>query len=212
MSAETAIPALPEPLDGLVVNPTPDPIPVRVIFIQNSDQARDGAWRLSEVLPAWDDADTDVDADATVGSALPSPPSLQIRLFPDEAEGYYLNVTTDTPAIFVHWRTGAVPQALLVTLSYNEAGRLLDAGETVDSVIMPPEMQAWLTEYVNLNYEPEQKKKKGGRNRPSFMKREEFGRMVDIEKGQVPPPVRSGPSASANQAVPESPSAPGSKS
>jgi hypothetical protein len=168
MNAEMPIQAMPERDDGLVVNPTPDPIPVQVIFVRSDpDPSR---WQLSEVRPAWDDVDA----------------GLQIRLFPDEAEGYYLNVTTDSPAIFVHWRSGDEAQALLVTLSYNEAGRLLDGGETVDSVPMPAEMQAWLTEYVNLNYQPEQKKKKGGRNRPSFMKREEFGRMVDIEKGLGP--------------------------
>jgi hypothetical protein len=165
MSAEIDSLDLHAPTPGLVVNPTPDPIPVRVLFIRSASSATD--WQLSEVVPAWDDVEM----------------HLHIRLFPDEAEGYYLNVTTDAPAIFVHWRPGDVPEALLVTLSYNEAGRLLDGGEVVDSVPMPAEMQAWLTEYVNLNYQPEQKKKKGGRNRPSFMKREEFGRMVDIEKG-----------------------------
>lgn len=168
MSAETVSRAQPECDDGLVPNPTPDPIPVQVIF--GRSPSNPVQWQLSEVRQAWEAV----------------APGLHIRLFPDEAEGYYLNVTTDAPAIFVHWRSGDEAQALLVTLSYNEAGRLLDAGETVDSVPMPAEMQAWLTEYVNLNYQPEQKKKKGGRNRPSFMKREEFGRMVDIEKGLSP--------------------------
>lgn len=168
MNTEMEPHAAPEREDGWVANPTPDPIPVQVIFVQSP--ANPLQWQLSEVRPAWDAMGT----------------HLQIRLFPDEAEGYYLNVTTDTPAIFVHWRSGVEAQALLVTLSYNEAGRLLDGGETVDSVPMPAEMQAWLTEYVNLNYQPEQKKKKGGRNRPSFMKREEFGRMVDVEKGLTP--------------------------
>ena len=170
MSSEKLSQALPENEDGLVANPTPDPIPVAVTFKQGHDQAGQATWTLDEVFPAWDEAEQ----------------SLHIRLFPDEAEGYYLNATTDAPAIFVHWRIDGTPKALLVTLSYHEAGRLLDAGETVDSVAMPPEMQAWLSEYVNLNYLPEQKKKKGGRNRPSFMKPEEFGRMVDIEKGQSP--------------------------
>lgn len=168
MSADTLSRAQPEGEEGLVPNPTPDPIPVQVIFDRSASNPEQ--WQLSEVRPAWDAVDL----------------CLQIRLFPDEAEGYYLNVTTDAPAIFVHWRPGVEAQALLVTLSYNEAGRLLDGGETVDSVPMPDEMKAWLTEYVNLNYQPEQKKKKGGRNRPSFMKREEFGRMVDIEKGLSP--------------------------
>jgi Protein of unknown function (DUF3305) len=192
MSADLAASTSPEGDLGLEVNPTPDPIPVRAVFVrahglpskleegavvgvpvvaQELTEPR-GEWVLRDVVPAWDEPGE----------------HLLIRLFPDEAEGYYLNVTTDNPAIFVHWRTGDTPQALLVTLSYNEAGRLLDGGETVDSVPMPPEMNAWLTEYVNLNYQPEQKKKKGGRNRPSFMRREEFGKMVDVEKGLGPKP------------------------
>jgi Protein of unknown function (DUF3305) len=174
MSADTDLQDPPRSDEDWVVNPTPDPIPVRVVFGKSPAGASE--WRVLEVLPAWDDAQA----------------HLEIRLFPDEAEGYYLNVTTDSPTIFVHWRKAEVPEPLLVTLSYNEAGRLLDGGETVDSLPMPAEMQAWLTEYVNLNYQPEQKKKKGGRNRPSFMKREEFGKMVEVEKGFGAKPVPFG--------------------
>jgi hypothetical protein len=190
MSADLAPSTSPECDLGLEANPTPDPIPVRAVFVRahglpskldegalmgeplagQKPAEPHGEWVLRDVVPAWDEPGE----------------HLLIRLFPDEAEGYYLNVTTDNPAIFVHWRTGDTPQALLVTLSYNEAGRLLDGGETVDSVPMPAEMKAWLTEYVNMNYQPEQKKKKGGRNRPSFMRREEFGKMVEVEKGLSP--------------------------
>ena len=58
----------------------------------------------------------------------------------------------------------AVPK--FVTLSYNEAGRLMDGGEQVDTVAMPAELMAWVGGYVEENYRPEQKK----RNRPkSFL-------------------------------------------
>jgi len=94
-------------------------------------------------------------------------PGFELKLFRDEAEGYYLNVSSDEPRVFVMWRMEdafAVPK--FVTVSYNEAGRLMDGGEQVETVAMPAELMAWVGGYVEENYRPEPKK----RNRPkSFM-------------------------------------------
>ena len=57
-----------------------------------------------------------------------------------------------------------VPKA--VTVSYNEAARLMDAGARVDGVPMPPQWIPWLAEYVERNYKPEPKK----RSRPPSFK------------------------------------------
>ncbi len=87
-------------------------------------------------------------------------PSLPVTLHRDEAEGYYLNVSTDNPRVFVLWRMEderAVPQ--YITLSYDEASRWMDAGEQVESAPMPPEIYAWVGEYVEQNYRPEPKKR-----------------------------------------------------
>lgn len=91
----------------------------------------------------------------------------ELKLFRDEAEGYYLNVSSDEPRVFVMWRMeGELAVPKVVTVSYNEAGRLMDGGEQVDTVAMPAELMAWVGGYVEDNYRPEQKK----RNRPkSFM-------------------------------------------
>ena len=109
----------------------------------------------------------------------------ELNLFPDEAEGYYLNLSATLPAWFVMWRleedveryidgqsielaksepTFAVPHRICV--SYNEAGRLLDGGESVDSVPLTPEHASWLQEFVNEHYRPEPKK----RHRPASFK------------------------------------------
>ena len=109
----------------------------------------------------------------------------ELDLFPDEAEGYYLNVSATTPSWFVMWRleedidryiddqslalaktesTFAVPHRICV--SYNEAARLLDGGESVDTVLMSEEHASWLQEYVNEHYRPEPKK----RHRPASFK------------------------------------------
>ena len=42
-----------------------------------------------------------------------------------------------------------------MTVSYNEAARLLDGGERVDAVPMPPEVLAWVTPFVAEHYKPE---------------------------------------------------------
>lgn len=92
-------------------------------------------------------------------------PGLPVTLHHDEGEGYYLNLTSGAPAWFVMWRTSEgedPPRAWpeLVTLSYNEAGRLLDAQERVDNLPLPAEVRAWLQDYTDANYRPEPKERK----------------------------------------------------
>ncbi len=94
-------------------------------------------------------------------------PGFAIELHRDEADGYYLNMTTATPYVFVNWRMVddlAVPK--IVTVSYHEAGRMMDGGEQVDGVPLPPALFAWIDEFVRAHYKPEQKK--GKIKPPSF--------------------------------------------
>ncbi len=97
-------------------------------------------------------------------------PGFTLELHRDEAEGYYLNVSAPSPRVFVFWRLeggeadgkaaeGARGVPLQVTVSFNEAGRWLDGGHTVDGVAMPPEVFTWTGEYVEQNYRPEPKKR-----------------------------------------------------
>jgi hypothetical protein len=58
----------------------------------------------------------------------------------------------------------AVPHRICV--SYNEAARLLDGGESVDTIAMTDEHASWLQEYVNEHYRPEPKK----RHKPASFK------------------------------------------
>ena len=87
-----------------------------------------------------------------------------MELHPTEAEGYYLNLTAPQPRAFVMWRMyddGRSPpaQPVIVTLSYNEAARMMDGGEQVDSVALPLPLQAMLAPYIEEHYKPEPKKK-----------------------------------------------------
>jgi hypothetical protein len=91
-------------------------------------------------------------------------PGLTVMLHRDEAEGYHLNLTSGRPVWFVMWRVDdedpsrAWPEC--VTLSYHEAGRLLDAQERVDNVPLPDEVAAWLQEYTVAHYRPEPKQRR----------------------------------------------------
>ena len=86
-----------------------------------------------------------------------------IELHPTEAEGYFLNLTSPAPCVFVMWRIfdGLTPPArpVIVTVSYNEAGRFLDGGERVDNVAMPDAITAWMRPFVAVHYKPEPRKK-----------------------------------------------------
>jgi hypothetical protein len=93
-----------------------------------------------------------------------------VRLFSDEAEGYFLNVTSPAPCWFVMWRMEefdgeeiAVPKQ--VTLSYNEAARMMDGGERVDTLPLASGVLERMQEFVQQHYRPEPKRK---RRKPSF--------------------------------------------
>lgn len=83
-------------------------------------------------------------------------PGHWIRLQRHEAEGYYLNITSPQPKVFVLWRMGeSGPRPALLTVSYNEGTRWADSGESVDGVPLPSEWLPWIAEFVAQHYEPE---------------------------------------------------------
>jgi Protein of unknown function (DUF3305) len=92
-------------------------------------------------------------------------PSWSVQLFPDDAEGYWLNATSPTPCWFVMWRLievdGQAPRAepQAVSLSYHDAGRWLDAQETVETIPAPEEVVHWIREFAEHHYVPEVKKR-----------------------------------------------------
>lgn len=97
-------------------------------------------------------------------------PGFDITLFADESEGYFLNVSAPTPCWFIMWRMEArdgheVATPKSITLSYNEAARLMDGGEQIDTLPASADLIALLTAYVAEHYKPEPKRK---RKKPSF--------------------------------------------
>ena len=120
-------------------------------------------WQLAGVLP--DDGSTTEPRVLMEREGLLHKlyPGFVLQVFRDEAEGYYLNVTGPAPKVFVTWRTdenGVEIYPHLVTLSYNEAARWMDAQEKVESVAMPRDIHAALSDWVQQNYQPPMKKQR----------------------------------------------------
>ena len=136
--------------------------PIAVVMQRRTVESRwiDHVWEPLGVLPGF--------AEKGPPRMLVDEAGLQHWLHPghllvlhrDECEGYYLNVSTPNARVFVLWRmdeASGVP--VEVTVSSEESGRWLDAGHSIDGVPMPPEIYAWVGEYVEQNYRPEPKKR-----------------------------------------------------
>jgi len=118
-------------------------------------------------------------------------PGFTVELFRDDAEGYYLNVTTSAPCWFVMWRMEeeasladtpiALPQ--IVTLSYHDAGRWLDAQEQVEQVPAPADIVEWMREFAQAHYTPEPKRRK----RPDSFQplQDRFGNPASVSTGKA---------------------------
>jgi len=113
-------------------------------------------------------------------------PGFTVELFRDDAEGYYLNATTPAPCWFVLWRIDeesapsgdSFARPVAVTMSYHDAGRWLDAQETVEQVPAPPEVIEWMRSFVDEHYVIEPKK----RRRPQSFRplQDRFGNAASI--------------------------------
>ncbi len=154
-------------------------------------------WLLAGVEPAQSPSHSDGDApepqcvEQSDDHALWRFANMPITLYRDDAEGYHLNLSTDTPCIWVMWRLEplagqdepvAVPQ--VVTVSYTDAGRWLDAQEHVERVDAPEPLLMWLRAFTDAHYQPEVKRRKRPDSFRSLTDR--FGNPVSIttEKAQ----------------------------
>src|SRR3982750_1058307 len=104
---------------------------IAIVLRREAVQSRweDHRWSVADVLPDVGGEPRTVHADAQTLDRLF--PGFTVTLFADEAEGYYLNVSTEEPSVFVALRTDEAtgePYPLQATLSYNEAARWMDGG------------------------------------------------------------------------------------
>jgi hypothetical protein len=144
-------------------------------------------WTLTDVVPhaaGFGDAPRLLLQDANEERWLH--PGFVVELHLGDAEGYYLNATTDAPCFWVVWRMEeeaklsdapvAVPQT--VTLSYHDAGRWLDAQETVEQIPAPTQIVQWLRAFVDQHHTPEPKRRQRPQSFQSLQDR--FGNPVRV--------------------------------
>lgn len=97
-------------------------------------------------------------------------PGFRLELFRDECEGYHLNLSSGAPVWFILWRSDDEDPSrawpVTLSVSYNEAGRWLDAQERVDNLPLPDEVVQWLQAFNDEHYRPEPKRR---RRPPSFL-------------------------------------------
>ncbi len=111
-------------------------------------------------------------------------PAFTVELHRDDAEGYYLNATSEVSCWFVMWRMidhpsgEPIAQPQLVSLSYHMAGRLLDAQESLESTPVAPEIKRILLEFAEEHYQIEPKK----RQRPASFRglQDRFGNPAKV--------------------------------
>ena len=132
-------------------------LPIAVVMQRKPAKSRwiDSIWEPFGVLPGYADGEPRILVEQA-GAVQWLHPGFKLVIHRDEAEGYYLNVSSQRPSVFVLWRMeGEQALPLDVTASLEEAGRWLDGGHSVDRVSMPPEIFAWVGEWVEENYRPQ---------------------------------------------------------
>ncbi|MEY4711812.1 MAG: hypothetical protein RIS88_1262 [Pseudomonadota bacterium] len=180
------------------MNPRPS-VQVAVVMRREAIDNRWQPWRwqLHDVVPnepGFGDAPRRLRHDDRIEDWLH--PGYTVELFRDDAEGYYLNVTTPAPCWFVMWRMEdeatvteePIARPQIVTLSYHDAGRWLDAQEHVEQVPAPPDIVAWMRAFMEAHYTPEPKRRK----RPDSFKplQDRFGNPASVSTGKT---YRGGP-------------------
>lgn len=128
--------------------------------LTGSDRWATERWEAKSIardVPAADKAPRVIFADERTEQILF--PGLALRLEPREAEGYYVNITSTQPKVFVMWRMdGEIARPEYITASYIEGVGWVDSGENVDSVALPEGLLPHIAEFVAEHYRPEPKK------------------------------------------------------
>ncbi|OUM02394.1 DUF3305 domain-containing protein [Variovorax sp. JS1663] len=144
-------------------------------------------WALEDVVPdepAFGSAPRLLQEDEEVQRWLH--PGFRVELFRDDVDGLRLNAETPAPGWFVLWRmeeeagiaAEPIARPVVVTLSYSEAGRWLDAQENVEQVPVPPEVADWLRAYVDRHYVDEPRRRKRPESFRSLVDR--FGNAASV--------------------------------
>ena len=127
----------------------------------------DHEWRFIGVIPGAQDIDGLKVLRSAPGAIQYHAATLELELHRAEAEAYQYNLTSPEPSLFVVLReddeeeSGAPIVAELVTASPYEAQDYLDSSEElVERILIPENIKAWITEFVEAHYKEEPFKKR----------------------------------------------------
>ena len=121
----------------------------------------DHRWEAVAVVPDPEDAAAGPRKILAEGVARWLFPGMELRLYGDEAENYQLNISAPEPRVFVMWRLeDELARPVMVTVSYGEAARMMDASEQVDGVPLPADLFGWIEDFARLHYRPPEEKKR----------------------------------------------------
>jgi hypothetical protein len=136
-------------------------LPIAVMMERRpiTHQWADEIWAAAAVMPSADRAVTVTPLQQNSESFCYLVSGLLLELYPDENNGYFENWAAPEPKVFVLWRMqDGLAMPILASVSYAEGTRMLDSGEAADGVPMPPEIHAWLGDYLQAHYQPPQRR------------------------------------------------------
>ncbi len=159
---------------GEAVTPKPaDSMPVGIVIERREvDHAwQDFEWRVVGVMPGAGPMKAPLVLDEVEGRQRIQAATLNVELYPGETEGYRANLSSRS-VVFVVLREaddegpGDAMTPFLATVCPFEAQDYMDSGEEqVDTVALPPDMKAWLADFVNKHHvdQPFKKRRRDGR-------------------------------------------------
>jgi len=147
--------------DGVATSACPYPLAVIMERVRLANRWATEKWEAKGVVrdldPSGSRESVIVNAENTTQILFRGIP---LRLERAEAEGYYLNITSPQPKLFVLWRMDdEVARPAYLSVSYNEGTRWADSGENVDGVTLPGDLLQWMADFSAEHYKPEPKKK-----------------------------------------------------
>ena len=140
---------------------------VNIVLSREIDRSKKWAipeWQIAAVsIGAPDDIKSPSAAKIEKDIVYFSYSALSLQLFKDGSEGYWYNLLSDQPYLFVICEGEQGDQEITpiyVTVNQDEATGHLESDDIVLSTPMPAEMRELLERYVVDHYQPQQKRKR----------------------------------------------------
>lgn len=116
------------------------------------------SWSLVGTLPGLDVATL---TKASASGELIYLTELQLKLFKQHCDAYYLNLMSEQPKVYLVCSEESGELApMLTTVDFDEAAAYMEAGETVFDAPLADALCVWLEHYVVAHYQPTAPKKR----------------------------------------------------